>query len=108
MNRTPIILGGLTAVSLIACSIEYGLRGLNPDVDSECVLHPAWWQSDVLADGGFYLRACSVLLFSPFERFLGGSFQTLFVFCLLLQLVIFVVLSFVVFYVARLLLHPKL
>jgi hypothetical protein len=105
MKRVPIILAGVAAILLTLCFLEYGFRGLNPDVESDWVLHPAWWQSDFLADGGLYLRLCAAMVSSPLERFFGENLQVFFDFCILLQLLIIAVLSFIVFYVTRLLLH---
>ena len=104
MKRIPTILAGLTATLLTICFLEYGVRGLNPDIESDWQLRPAWWQSDVLADGGLVLRVFAVLASPPFERLLGSS-QDTFILCTLLQLLLIVVVSLIVFYVARSLFH---
>ncbi|HSI10665.1 MAG TPA: hypothetical protein VK961_01415 [Chthoniobacter sp.] len=105
MKRIPIILAGLVATLLAICFLEYGFRGLNPDVESDWVLHPGWWQSDFLADGGFYLWGSAVLALSPIERLFSGNDQAFFIVLLLLQMLIIVAVSFLVFYGVKLLLR---
>jgi hypothetical protein len=103
MRRLPIILALLSAAFLIVCDLEYGLRGLNADVESDWVVHARWWQSDLLADCGLSLRLLAVIALTPFERFIGESGQVAFVFVLLVELLTVVVAFFLVLYSAKLL-----
>jgi hypothetical protein len=64
MKYLSSILAGITAILIAACIFEYGARGLNPPIESDWVMHPAWWQSDILADLGMYIRVISVQSFS--------------------------------------------
>jgi hypothetical protein len=97
MKRIPFIVAGLTGVLLTICFVEYGCRGLNPDLEWD--LHPAWWKSDLLANGGMYIRLGGALASSPFERLLNTSLNL----CHLFELLIIALLSLIVFYLTRLL-----
>ena len=103
MRRLPIILALLSAAFLIVCDLEYGLRGLNADVESGWVMHPRWWQSDLLADWGLSLRWLAVIALIPFERLTRDGGQVAFVFVLLMELLTVVIAFFLVFYSAKLL-----
>jgi len=94
-----MILAVPMATLLTICFLEYGFHGLKPDVESEWVLHPAWWQSEFLADGGFYLWVFAAMASSPFERLLGSNIHWLWLF---FQILIIAAVSLFVFYGARL------
>ena len=103
MKRIPIALALLTAGFLLVCHLEYGFRGLNPDVESDWVSHPAWWQSEALADGGFFLMFLSIYESAPFSHWLGDNERSVPIFFFVSQLLTIAVMSFVVFHVAKLL-----
>ena len=103
MRRIPLVLAILTGGFLLACFLEYGFRGLNPAIDSDWVSHPAWWQSDWLADRGIYLWFYAADIIYPLERVVGSSPRAFFLLCLLIQLLFIVAVAVVVFYTTRLL-----
>jgi hypothetical protein len=105
MRRIPFALALLTAVFLIACNVESGLRGLNPDVESDWVLHPAWWQSDTLADWGFFLIFPSLYESVLLSHFMSLDERSAAIFFLLSPLLTIAVTSFVVFLVAKFLIR---
>lgn len=103
MKRVPIILAGFVTTFLTICFLEYGFRGLNPEVESDWVLHPAWWQSNLLADGGFYLWAYAATVFTPFERLFGDNSRAVYIFVFSAAPLIILAASLFVFYCAKLL-----
>jgi hypothetical protein len=108
MKRIPVLVAVLTAIWLVICHVEYGFRGLNPDVESDWVLRPVWWHSDFLADCGFWLLVPTMYESFFFDHLFGRRQEPGFAFSVLFilsQVVTIVAASFAVFWLAKLLIR---
>lgn len=95
-------LGGCTAILITACIFEYGARGLNPPVDSDWVMHPTWWQSDLLADWGMYVRVLTVVSFGRVvDTMISGGIEKTLPFLFWSQLIFAVIGYGFMFYAAK-------
>ena len=90
MRRLPSLLSAVTAIFLTLCVLEARARGLNPPL--EWNVQPAWWQSDLLADFGWWIAIPSLYI----ARLL--HFSAAFALSLLLTVLL---VSLFVFYVTR-------
>ncbi len=61
MKRISLMLAVVTAAFLTLCVVEVGARGINPPLDWD--VHPAWWQSDLLATLGWWITIPSLYVF---------------------------------------------
>jgi len=102
MKRTPLLASVLTAVLLTLCLLESHAHGINPLLEWDTA--PAWWQSDVLAYAGWWLRIPSIyclLLCAPrsdIDAVLRGILA-------LSELLTVGIISFAIFYVTRFILR---
>jgi hypothetical protein len=106
MKYLPATLAGLAAMLIAACIFEYGARGLNPPVDSDWVVSPAWWQSDYLADCGLYFRWLAVSVFEPaLDKLVSGGSDGAFRILFWSQFIFAGIGYAIVFCVAKILMH---
>jgi hypothetical protein len=99
MKRMPLMLTLATAGFLTLCVVEIEARGLNPPLDWD--LHPAWWQSDLLATLGWWITMPSLYV-SGFTDSHFSQSQTLARAAFALSLILTVMFaSLLVFYLTR-------
>jgi hypothetical protein len=90
MRRLPLLLSAVTAIFLTLCVLEAMARGLNPPLEWD--VQPAWWQSNALAEFGWWIAMPSLYI----VRLVNSSAA----FALSLILTVLLV-SLFVFYITR-------
>jgi hypothetical protein len=96
MRHVPPLLAAVTAVFLTLSVFEAMARGLNPPLEWD--VQPAWWQSDALAEFGWWMATPSLYVLWFIHS--SAAFA--------LSLIVTVVLSsLVVFYVTRAFLRTR-